>query len=333
VISGYTFLAVVPLALCVMVAGCEKAPGVQGGYGLAADLDEWARASEELVAAARVGHQTIRSELAADPDMADPRLDEPPMIWRVPEALVQFSDCVECPQMVVVPAGEFTMGSPSRERYRGPEAQHRVLIDYPFAVSKYEVTFNEWEACVTDGGCGDFPLFDEGWGRDDRPIINVSWEDAQIYVEWLSKKTGARYRLLSEAEWEYAARAGTTTAFHFGETLSGEQANIDGSPVFGEPPSPVNRQMTRPVGQFSANAFGLHDMHGNVWEWVEDCWNDEYTGAPTDGGAWLTGSCGGRVLRGGSWREYLGDARSAARVASDSDDLSYTDGIRIARDL
>ena len=320
-------------ALLSLVA-CENVVTQTDNESLADRLETWKRATEDFAVSARARHEDIRAAMAADPDYVDPRLTDPPVIWRAPGAIAEFSECAECPEMVVVPAGEFTMGSPARERYRGTEEQHRVLIAYPFAVGKFEITFDQWDACIADGGCGAYDPPDENWGRGNRPVISVSWEDAQAYATWLSATTGAHYRLLSEAEWEYAVRAGTVTAFFFGETLSGEQANIDGSAVYGEGPSPVNRQMTLPVGQFAPNAFGLYDMHGNAWEWVEDCWNDEYArDAPADGSAWLTGSCGGRILRGGSWYEYSGDARSAARVASDTDDLSFTDGIRIARDL
>ena len=209
-----------------------------------------------------------------------------------------FRDCPECPEMVVVPAGSFTMGSPSSEkgRYDGEGPQHRVTIPEPFAVGKYEVTFAEWDACVAAGGCYGHRLYDPGWGRGQRPVIVVSWEDAKAYVGWLSRKTGERYRLLSEAEWEYAARAGTRTRYHWGHSIGRNQANCDGCG------SRWDDEKTAPVGSFPANGFGLHDVHGNVWEWVEDCWHGSYAGAPTDGRAWATGGdCERRVLRGGSW--------------------------------
>jgi len=163
--------------------------------------------------------------------------------------------------------------------------------------------------------------------------VNISYYDAKAYVDWLSRKIGKPYRLLSESEWEYAARAGTTTAFAFGATISPSEANYDGS-ADGTGPSDVNRQRTMPVGSFPANRFGLHDMHGNVSEWVEDCWHDEYTAkTPADGLAWLEDSCGGRVIRGGSWEDYQGELRSAARTANSNNDQFYTDGLRIARTL
>jgi formylglycine-generating enzyme required for sulfatase activity len=259
------------------------------------------------------------------------RLSAPPEIWRVPGALTTFRDCAGCPQMVVIPAGEFTMGSPPAEL--GAETQHRVTIAAPFAAGKFEVTFDEWGACVKDGGCGGYRPDDQHWGRGKRPAIDISWENAKAYVNWLSRKTGKPYRLLSEAEWEYAARAGTTTAFSTGTSLSASAANYDGSED-GSGPSAVNRQRTVPVGSFPPNGFGLHDMHGNAAEWVEDCWHDDYTAAaPTDGTAWLEGNCDGRVMRGGSWEDSQTELRSAARLGEFKDQSSYADGFRVARGL
>jgi formylglycine-generating enzyme required for sulfatase activity len=265
---------------------------------------------------------------------AQERLSAPPVIWSIRGAPTEFKDCTGCPQMIVIAAGEFTMGSPPSERYRGSEAQHRVTIAYPFAVSKFEVTFDEWDACVTDGGCGGYRPDDEGWGRGKRPVMDISWENAKAYVTWLSHRTGKPYRLLSESEWEYAARAGTTTPFFYGNVISPRQAHYGGG-ADGSDSSKTNRQKTVPIGGFPPNGFGLHDMHGNVSEWVEDCWHEEYSEkAPTDGSAWLEGGdCNGRVVRGGSWEDYQGDLRSAARTAGAKDDQFYTDGLRIARDL
>ena len=259
------------------------------------------------------------------------RLAAAPEIWRVPGALTEFRDCAGCPHMVVIPAGEFTMGSPPAEQQA--EAQHRVTIAAPFAVSKFEITFDQWDACVRDDGCGNVRPNDEGWGRGQRPVIHMSFDSARLYVTWLSRKTGKPYRLLSEAEWEYAARAGTTTTFAFGDTLSPGSANFNGS-TDGSGPSDVNRQKTMPVGSFPPNAFGLHDMHGNISEWVEDCWHNDYTEkAPSDGSAWVEGNCTGRVLRGGSWEDSDVELRSAARVGEYRHNSSYVDGLRIARSL
>jgi formylglycine-generating enzyme required for sulfatase activity len=259
------------------------------------------------------------------------RLAAPPAIWRVPGALAAFKDCAGCPQMLVIPAGEFTMGSPPSEQ--GAETQHRVTIAAPFAVGKFEITFDEWGACVKDGGCDGYWPDDQHWGRGKRPVIDVSWEKAKAYVSWLSAKTGKTYRLLSEAEWEYAARAGTTTTYYTGDSLSPRAANYDGSED-GSGPSDVNRKKTMPVGSFPPNTFGLHDMHGNVIEWVEDCWHDDYTAAaPTDGSAWLEGNCDGRVMRGGSWEDSQTELRSGARLGEFKDQSSYADGFRVARNL
>ncbi|MEY4878731.1 MAG: hypothetical protein RJB62_199 [Pseudomonadota bacterium] len=251
-----------------------------------------------------------------------------------PEPGSTFSDCENCPVMVVVPAGSFTMGTPSGERYRGAEPEHPVTIAKPFAVGKFEVTFAEWDACVADGGCEGYAPDDQGWGRGNQPVIQVNWNDAQTYITWLSAKSGHAYRLLSETEWEYAARAGTQTPFSFGETITSDDANYDATTGYNGGPTGEFRERTMPVGSYKPNAFGLYDMHGNVWEWVEDCWNDDYTATmPADGSAWLEGDCSGRIMRGGSWEDYSGDVRAGARVASGVDEHFWSDGFRVARDL
>jgi formylglycine-generating enzyme required for sulfatase activity len=245
-----------------------------------------------------------------------------------------FADCADCPLMVRIPPGQFTMGSPANELFRGAEKQHRVTIVSPFALSAYEITFAQWDACVAHGGCRGYRPDDQGWGRGKHPVIGVSWNDAKAYVAWLSKTTGKPYRLASESEWEYAARAATTTAFSFGATISTAQANYDGSTAYGTGPKGVNRAKTLPVGSFPPNAFGLYDMHGNVWEWTEDCWSDEYTNTtPANGAAFVQPMCAGHVLRGGSWEDHPADLRSAARVGGASDDQSWSDGFRVALSL
>jgi len=244
-----------------------------------------------------------------------------------------IKDCRDCPEMVVVPAGRFTMGSPGSEKHRGTEAQHEVTIPAPFAVSRFEITFAEWDACVAEGGCGGYKP-EAPWGRGRQPAVNIDWNRAKAYVAWLSAKTGHRYRLLSEAEWEYAARAGSRTPFAFGQTLSSDQANFDASEKTDLNPKGRMRGRTVAVGAFRPNAFGLYDMHGNAWEWVEDCWNDEYhPGLPADGKPALTGDCAGHVLRGGSWEDGAADVRAAARVASGAAEHSWSDGLRVAREL
>ncbi|HRD75780.1 MAG TPA: formylglycine-generating enzyme family protein, partial [Hyphomicrobiaceae bacterium] len=193
-------------------------------------------------------------------------------------------------------------------------------------------TFDEWDACVRAKGCSHNPG-DQGWGRGKRPVINVSWQDAQEYVAWLSKATGRTYRLLSEAEWEYAARAGTTTPFWWGSTISTGDANYDGNYTYAGGAKGVYRQKTEPVNSFKPNPWGLFNVHGNVWEWVQDCYADTYNGAPDDGVARENDPCSLRVLRGGSW--YFNPRRLRAALRSwfgpvDRDDYS---GFRVARSL
>ena len=255
-----------------------------------------------------------------------------------PTASEPFRDCAECPLMVKIPPGSFTMGMSDSEfssfftgpNYNGPP--HRVSIGYSFAVGVHEVTFDEWEACPP---CTFYTPSDADWGKGNRPLIFVDWNDAQVYLEWLSSHTGARYRLLSEAEWEYAARAGTTGPYHFGNKISTDQANFN--PAWEG--SGVNRNQTVPVGSFPANAFGLHDVHGNVWEWTQDCWHGNYQGAPSDGSAWGGDDCGdgsglsNRVLRGGSWQDPSPIVRSSFRSSASSNDIRNVAGFRVARDL
>ena len=240
-----------------------------------------------------------------------------------------FRDCAACPVMAVLPAGSFTMGSPSHERgrYDSEGPQRRVTIERPFAVGQYEVTFAEWDACASAGGCSHRPS-DEGWGRGRRPVMNVSWNDAKEYVRWLSRRTGKRYRLLSEAEWEYAARAGTRTRYHWGDSVGHNRAACDACG------SRWDDDRTAPVGSFGANRFGLHDVHGNVSEWVEDCWHDSYRGAPSNGRAWtFGGNCGRRVGRGGSWSNVPRHLRAAVRGRDSAGVRDVNNGFRVARTL
>jgi formylglycine-generating enzyme required for sulfatase activity len=247
-----------------------------------------------------------------------------------------FRDCPDvCPEMVVVSAGSFLMGSPKGEEGRsaneGP--QRKVTIGRSFAVGKFEVTFAEWDACVAASGCKLKPG-DQGWGRGRRPVINVTWDDVtNEFLPWLAKKSGHTYRLPTEAEWEYAARAGTTTAFSTGETINPDQANFDGNSVYALGRRGESRQKTINVGHFNPNAFGLHDMHGNVWEWVQDCYRDKYDGVPTDGRAATEVDACGRVVRGGSWLYFPGDARSASRVKLVASARNSGLGFRLARTL
>jgi formylglycine-generating enzyme required for sulfatase activity len=202
-----------------------------------------------------------------------------------------FKDCPDCPEMVIVPAGNFTMGSPASEPGRANDEgpQHPVTIPKPFAAGRFAVTFAEWDACVTAGGSEGYKPRDEGFGRGDGPAINVSWYDAKAYVSWLSKKTGQSYRLLFEAEREYAARAGTSTPFWWGSSITPGQGNYNANYTYGGEPKGEYRQRTVPVDSFNPNPWGFYQVHGNVYEWVEDCWHDTYNGAPAGSSAWTSG--------------------------------------------
>jgi formylglycine-generating enzyme required for sulfatase activity len=240
-----------------------------------------------------------------------------------------FRECVTgCPTMVVLPAGRYTMGSPDNEKDRsdneGP--QHEVTIIKPFAASRTEVTFDEWDACVSSGGCNKYKPSDEGWGRGRRPVIHVSWADSKAYANWLSKMTGKQYRLLTEAEWEYAARAGHQSRFSFGD----DEALLEQYAWYNR----NSEKETQPVGEKVANAFGLFDMQGNVYEWVEDRWHDNYEGAPPDGTAWAKdGNESRRVYRGGSWGNSAKILRPAYRMYDDPVVRENDRGFRLARTL
>ena len=258
-----------------------------------------------------------------DTGMSEP--ESPPAVGST------FRDCAACPEMVVVPAGSYLMGSLADDPFRGPDEgpAHRVTIGAPFAVGVHEVTFAQWDACHRAGGCS-HRADDQGWGRGTRPVVDVSWDDAQEYVRWLSGETGRAYRLPSEAEWEYAARAGTTGLFWWGDAVGQGRANCDrcGSRWDG--------RQTAPVGSFAANAFGLHDVHGNVWERVQDCRNDDYVGAPSDGSAWESGNCNARGVRGGGWKSIPLVMRAANRAwvwPPSSRVFDAETGFRVARTL
>jgi len=258
---------------------------------------------------------------------------------------VSFADRLssgdEGPEMVVIPAGRFQMGCVSGRECADSDSEfpfrefpvHEIAIPQPFAISKYEVTFEDWDACVAGGACGGYRPGDEGWGRERRPVINVSWDNAREFVAWLSEQTGAEYRLLSEAEWEYVARAGSQTAYTWGSDIGVNRANCgdwesDGYGTCGD-----RWANTAPVGSFEPNSFGVHDMQGNVWEWVEDCWNESYAGAPSDGSAWRSGDCTVRMLRGGSWSHIPWTLRSANRLWDNAGTRYSYYGFRVARTL
>jgi formylglycine-generating enzyme required for sulfatase activity len=239
-----------------------------------------------------------------------------------------FKECArDCPEMIVIPAGHFMMGSttvdPGHNDDESP--QHEVTIVRPFAVSKFVVTFADWDACVSVGGCPQ--VSDSDMGRGNKPVVNTTWDDARQYAAWFSRMTGKPYRLLTEAEWEYTARAGTTTAFYWGDTLGKGNANCDGCA------GGWDNKQTSPVGSFKPNSFGLYDMAGNIWQWVEDCYYADYNGAPTDGSAWIADDCTRRINRGGSWYSFSRNLRSAARVRGFPGNRDYGLGFRIGRDL
>ena len=232
------------------------------------------------------------------------------------------------PEMVVIAGGAFIMGSNDYDTEQ-PLREVRVST---FAIGRCEVSFADWQPCVDQGVCEN--LNDEGWENAARPVINISWNDTQSYITWLNNKTGKQYRLPTEAEWEYAARAGTVTKYSWGDEPDGNYAN--GDEEF-EWPDDGFRDRTAPVANYLPNPWGLYDMHGNVYEWVEDCWHDDYTNAPDDGRAWLNennGNCDRRrVVRGGSWDSYPVYLRSADRIWFNSDERNFNLGFRLARTL
>jgi formylglycine-generating enzyme required for sulfatase activity len=230
--------------------------------------------------------------------------------------------------MIVVPSGSFMMGAPPDEAAQDASAgpQHVVSFAKPFAVSRYQLTFDEWEACVAYGDCK--AKEENGWGRGNRPVIFISWKDAKAYVAWLARMTSKPYRLLSEAEYEYVARAGAHTSYPWGEDIGNRNANCDGCG------SRWDDMQTAPVGSFPPNRFGVYDMAGNVWEWVEDCLHKDYKGAPNDGSSWIDGGiCGTRVQRGGGWDSPIDLLRSFYRNWNATDNSDKDFGFRVARTL
>lgn len=242
----------------------------------------------------------------------------------------KFKDCTsECPDMIVIPAGTFLMGSSATKQGHQSfeQPQHKVTIVAPFAMAEFETTFAEWGACAAHGDC-DPHIEDGSFGRGRQPIINVTWNDAERYAAWLAKITGKPYRLPSEAEYEYAARAGTETAYPWGDAIGKNNANCNGCG------SRWDGLQTAPVGSFPPNRFGLYDMAGNVYEWVEDCLHAGYRDAPADGSPWIVGgSCNGRMIRGGSWADDPSDLRSVGRTWSPAIIRRSFIGFRVARSL
>jgi formylglycine-generating enzyme required for sulfatase activity len=271
----------------------------------------------------------------------------------VPGSGERFRDCPDCPEMVVVPAGSFTMGSPEGEPGRAAEREDRVRVEIarPFAVGAFAVTRGEYAAFVAatghrpDGGCYIWTgttweeHVDRSWRsvnfpQDDRhPVLCVNLQDSRAYVSWLSAKAGKAYRMLSEAEREYAARAGTATPFWWGTSISTDRANYDGRTAYARGAKGEWRQRTLPVGSFSPNPWGLYGVHGNVWDWTEDCWNEANAGNPGDGSPRRSGDCRWRVVRGGAWNYPPGDLRAAHRYWNEPNNRSTVQGLRVARAL
>lgn len=231
-------------------------------------------------------------------------------------------DCDACPEMTVLAGGLFRMGSPTGEAGRSAdEGPQREVSLAPFMIGTNEITFQQWDACLAGGGCNGFSPPDNGWGRGNRPVTGVSWADAQAYLDWLNQQVGGlRYRLATEAEWEYAARAGVGEAYTFGPRITAEQATF-------------RVRQTTPVGSHAANAFNLYDMHGNVGEWVEDCYVANYNVAPIDGAAVQSENCGRRVYRGGGFSDQAPRLRSAARASARPEQRLPGVGFRVARAL
>ena len=283
----------------------------------------------------------------APPLAVDQSLDRPTIVWRVAPPLALW-DGPDFPELVVIPAGEFTMGSPEAELGRHPDESplHRVRIGYALAVGEYPVTVGEFARFIADsdydagttcktyeGGAWDDHRAGRSW-RDpgypqtnDQPVVCVNAGDAQAYVAWISRKTGHAYRLLSEAEYEFANRAGTSTAYWWGDDIHGDHASCDACD------NAVRPTATVPVGAFAPNPFGLYDTTGNAWSWVSDCYQPTYDGASMDGSAVTGGECSHHALRGGAWFYIQGSLRSAIRAKDPTTLRNYHNGFRVARVL
>jgi len=287
---------------------------------------------EKLEKLEKGGHKPDRPEPEPEPE-PEPGPEPEDEWWpsmgpeepepRPPPRIFRDVDEPWCPELVEIPPGSFFMGSSDDDdlAYEIEHPRHKVTISRPFALGVYPVTFDEFDV-FCEAADHDKPE-DGGWGRVRNPVINVSWNDAVAYCQWLSTETGADYRLPSEAEWEYACRAGTETAYWWGEQWDPQMANADRSV-----------EKTTKVGAYPANPWGLHDTHGNVWEWVEDVWHDNYEGAPDDGTAWTEGGdATDRVLRGSSWSGDPGSTRSAVRNGYSSTFRISILGFRVSKTL
>ena len=362
----------------------KPAPAAEPAEDPAAKARAEADAEKAKALALRIEEEARRMAKAAEKKQAEAmaraeeraRARAAANVKEAPRAVLRpgtvFQDCADCPRMVVIPAGEFTMGSPASEAERGVDEgpQRQVSIAQPFALGRSEVTVAEFRRFADESGykteaesdpraqgCSGFIYTDPAanpepqpvtsWRSpglkqaESHPVLCVSWNDARAYAQWLSKKTGRRYRLPAESEWEYAARAGSVTARYWGDdpVQACRFANVaDQSRFqtwgFGQKHECTDgHYFTAPAGGYAPNRFGLYDMLGNAWEWTEDCWNPGYAGAPQDGSAWLTGDCAQRVSRGGSWSTVPRFARSATRNKNTADHRDNLTGFRLARTL
>ena len=316
-------------------------------------MQEYIAFAKEKLSEATTSNNQVSSPTALDLDSSEQQGQYEDGTGEFPVG-TQFQDCKRCPQLVVVPAGRFTMGSDSTEEgsQSNEQPQHQVTISKPFAVGVFEVTRGEFRAfveatnyqmgnaCHASKGGKWRSIYERTWENvgyeqtDEHPVLCVGWRDAIAYVNWLSERTGANYRLLSEAEWEYVARAGTTGPFHTGNTIASTQANYNAKVAYGSGSTGSYRRKTVKVGSFDPNSFGLHDVHGNAVEWTQDCWNDSYQGAPNDGSSWQSGNCDLRVSRSSFWSFPPTQVRSAFRMPLDMNLGRYDiSGIRVAREL
>lgn len=244
-----------------------------------------------------------------------------------------FKDCGTCPEMIIIPKGRFVMGSPKGETGHVHDEEPQIEVTVPrFALARFETSWDEWDVCVAAGKCAD-GNDDQGWGKGRRPISTIDLKDTQDYLAFLNETGNGVYRLPTESEWEYSARAGTKTPFSFGKTISTDQANYDGNGAYDSGVKGLVRGQTVEVGTFPANPFGLFDMNGNVWEWVQDCYVNTLSSTPTDGTAYLFEDCSNVVVRGGSYDFYPRAARSSIRHYMGPEDQEIDLGFRVARRL
>ena len=255
---------------------------------------------------------------------ASRRTDDAPVSHAEPVARREFKDCPECPRLVSLPRGVFTMGGSSIDQTEQPA--HLITVDKPFAIGKYEITVREWNACVEAGPCQ--PTAHYATAHPKAPIRDVSWLDARQYVKWLSDTTGATYRLPSEAEWEYAQRGGTAMRYWWGDQMATGKANCKDC----GPPWQIDEPAD--AGSFAPNPYGLHDMNGSVWEWVQDCWHNSFSQAPGDAVPWEDQpTCEARVVRGGAWRDSAPFMVASTRASADPAARNSQHGFRVAREV